>query len=70
MPELSLLRKLSYCRKFRIWFKHAQKGQKPIAQGSALGIIAIGKAPCKGKSFMFCLKFKSFCPYRAIGLRS
>lgn len=31
MPELSLLRKLSYCRKFRIWFKHAQKGQKPIA---------------------------------------
>ena len=30
MPELSLLRKLSYCRKFRIWFKHAQKGQKPI----------------------------------------
>ena len=64
-----------------MWFKyglkaqkpqkqHALKGQKLIAQGSALGIIAIGKAPCKGKSFMFCLKFKSFCPYRAIGLRS
>lgn len=34
MPELSLLRKLSYCRKFRIWFKHAQKGQKPITHGS------------------------------------
>ena len=51
-------------------WQHALKGQKPIAQGSALGIIAIGKAPCKGKSFMFCLKFKSFCPYRAIGLRS
>ena len=49
---------------------HALKGQKLLAQGSALGIIAIGKAPCKGKSFMFCLKFKSFCPYRAIGLRS
>ena len=31
MPELSLLRKLSYCRKLRIWFKHAQKGQKLIA---------------------------------------
>ncbi len=30
MTELSLLRKLSYCRKFRIWFKHALKGQKPI----------------------------------------
>ena len=50
--------------------QHALKGQKLLAQGSALGIIAIGKAPCKGKSFMFCLKFKSFCPYRAIGLRS
>ena len=50
--------------------QHALKGQKLIAQGNALGIMAIGKAPCKGKSFMFCLKFKSFCPYRAIGLRS
>ena len=26
---------------------HALKGQKLLAQGSALGIIAIGKAPCK-----------------------
>ena len=50
--------------------QHVLKGQKLLAQGSALGIMAIGKAPCKGKSFMFCLKFKSFCPYRAIGLRS
>ena len=25
---------------------HALKGQKLLAQGSALGIIAIGKAPC------------------------
>ena len=31
---------------------HALKGQKFLAQGSALGIIAIGKAPCKGKSFL------------------
>ena len=64
-----------------MWFKyglkaqklqkqHALKGQKLLAQGIALGIMAISKAPCKGKSFMFCLKFKSFCPYRAIGLRS
>ena len=30
---------------------HALKGQKLLAQGSALGIIAIGKTPCKGKSF-------------------
>ena len=27
------------------------KGQKLLAQGNALGIIAISKAPCKGKSF-------------------
>ena len=39
---------------------HALKGQKLLAQGSALGIIAIGKAPCKGKSFMYCLDFKAF----------
>ena len=47
---------------FRMWFKyglkqHALKGQKLIAQGIALGIIAISKAPCKGKSLMFCLEF-------------
>ena len=49
--------------KFRKWFKyglmaqkfqkqHALKGQKLLAQGSALGIIAISKTPCKGKSFI------------------
>ena len=37
---------------------HALKGQKLLAQGSALGIIAIGKAPCKGKSFVNCLVLK------------
>ena len=26
---------------------HALKGQKLLAQGSALGILAISKAPCK-----------------------
>ena len=36
---------------------HALKGQKLLAQGIALGIIAISKAPCKGKSFMYCLEF-------------
>ena len=30
---------------------YALKGQKLIAQGIALGIIAINKTPCKGKSF-------------------
>ena len=39
---------------------HALKGQKLLAQGNALGIMAIGKAPCKGKSFMYCLDFKAF----------
>ena len=62
--------------KFHIWFKyglkaqkfqkfqkqHALKGQKLLAQGSALGIIAIGKAPCKGKSFVYCLEFLKLLP--------
>ena len=30
---------------------HALKGQKLLAQGSALGIVAVSKAPCKGNSF-------------------
>ena len=33
--------------------QHALKGQKLLAQGIALGIIAISNAPCKGKSFMY-----------------
>ena len=44
-----------------MWFKyglkaqklqkqHALKGQKLLAQGIALSIIAVSKAPCKGKS--------------------
>ena len=51
-----------------MWFKyglkaqklqkqHALKGQKLLAQGIALGIMASSKAPCKGKSFMLCLEF-------------
>ena len=31
--------------------QHALKGQKLLAQGIALGIMAISKSPCKGKSF-------------------
>ena len=53
---------------FRMWLKyglkaqklqkqHALKGQKLLAQGIALGIIAISKAPCKGKSFVYCQVF-------------
>ena len=37
--------------------QHTLKGQKLLAQGSALGMMAICKAPCKGKSLMFCLEF-------------
>ena len=32
---------------------HALKGQKLLAQGIALGIMSISKAPCKGKSFVY-----------------
>ena len=31
--------------------QHALKGQKLLAQGSALGMMTVSKAPCKGKSF-------------------
>ena len=47
----------------------ALKGQKLLAQGNALGIMAINKAPCKGKSFVYCPVFEGFCPFRATGLR-
>ena len=55
-----------------MWFKnglkaqklqkqHALKGQKLLAQGIALGIVAVSKAPCKGKSFViFAWGFKAF----------
>ena len=49
---------------------YALKGQKLLAQGITLGIIAISKTPCKGKSFVDCLVSESFCPYRATGLCS
>ena len=55
--------------KFRMWFKYGLKAQKLLAQGIALGIMAISKAPCKGKSFVYCQVFESFCPYRATVLR-
>ena len=31
---------------FRMWFKNGLKAQKLLAQGIALGIMAISKAPC------------------------
>ena len=39
---------------------HALKGQKLLAQGSALGIMAVNKAPCKGKSLKIVWSFKAF----------
>ena len=45
--------------------QHALKGQKLLAQGIALGIMAISKSPCKGKSFQIPGNIQSFCPYRA-----
>ena len=47
----------NHIQNFRMWFKFGLKAQKLLAQGIALGIIAISKAPCKGKSLMFCLEF-------------
>ena len=35
-----------------MWFKYGLKAQKTLAQGNALGIKAISKAPCKGKSLI------------------
>ena len=46
------------CKGKSPWKQHALKGQKLLAQGIALGIMAICKAPCKGKSFVYCPVFK------------
>ena len=40
--------------------QHALKGQKLLAQGITLGVVAISKAPCKGKSFVNYLILKAF----------
>ena len=39
---------------------HALKGQKLLAQGIALGIMAISNAPYKGKSFVIIWFFEAF----------
>ena len=52
-----LLFKVDSLLHFRMWFKYGLKAQKLLAQGIALGMMAISKAPCKGKSLMFCLEF-------------
>ena len=46
--------------KFSKWFKYGLKAQKLLAQGIALGIKAINKASCKGKSLSLPWSFKAF----------
>jgi len=41
---------------FLKWFKNGLKAQKLLAQGIALGRVAISNAPCKGKSFLILRK--------------
>ena len=48
-----------------MWFKYGLKAQKLLAQGNALGIVAVNYAPCKGKSFQVPGNIQSFCPFRA-----
>ena len=44
-----------------MWLKYGLKAQKLLAQGSALGIVTVSNAPCKGKSFInFRVSFKAF----------
>ena len=50
--------------------QYALKGQKLLAQGSALGIMAIGNAPCKGKSFMYYLGILKLLPLQGDNLAS
>ena len=61
---------ISFSLKFRKWFKYGLKAQKPLAQGIALGIIAINKAPCKGKSFVNCLILLKLLPLQGDKLAS
>ena len=67
--------------KFRKWFKyglkaqklqkqHALKGQKLLAQGSALGIMAVSNVPCKGNSLINCLEFLKLLPLQGDKLAS
>ena len=44
-------------KQFDLYDWNALKGQKLLAQGNALGIKAVSKSPCKGKSFTNCLEF-------------
>ena len=49
-----------------MWFKNGLKVQKLLAQGIALGIMAISKAPCKGKSLMFLPGVLKLLPFQGV----
>ena len=42
-----------------MWFKYGLKAQKLLAQGIALGMMAISKTPCKG-ALCFVWSFEAF----------
>ena len=46
--------------------QHALKGQKLIAQGNALGILAISNAPCKVGCSKSASKFDSLFAYLSL----
>ena len=46
-----MIRRVRLARAESPYKQHALKGQKLLAQGSALGIMSVSNAPCKGKSF-------------------
>ena len=43
-----------------MWFKYGLKAQKLLAQGIALSIMAISKAPCKAKALYIARYLKAF----------
>ena len=43
-----------------MWFKNGLKAQKLLAQGIALGIIAISKAPVRAKALCIAWSLKPF----------
>ena len=53
-----------------MWFKYGLKAQKLLAQGIALGKMAISNAPCKGKSSVNCLILLKLLPLQGDKLAS
>ena len=49
-----------------MWFKYGLKAQKLLAQGIALGIMAINKAPCKVGCSKSVSKFDSLFAYLSV----